>query len=137
MKLSSESTSLLTLKTSYLFPQLCDSIRGSQAPSTPTDCYVVEGGPHGPYLTVVQGLSSPLCRISLLGQSLRLETSSCTLCTDARSVRRAGPGRGHLSVNKISSSEGEASRESTALKCGQKPALQEVPAPPWSRKVLR
>lgn len=89
-------------------------------------------------LTLVsQGLSSPLYRIFLLGQSLRLETSLYMLCTDVRSVQSARPGRGHLGVNKISSSEGVATRKSKALKCGQKPALQEVPAPPWSRKVLR
>lgn len=48
-----------------------------------------------------------------------------------------GPGRGQLGVNKISSPESEASGEATALKCGQKPAPQEVPAPSWSGKVLK
>lgn len=42
-----------------------------------------------------------------------------------------------MSFNEISSSEGEASGEATALKCSQKPGPREVLAPSWSRKVLK
>lgn len=123
MKLGCESMYVLTPNTTLFppSPHTAEPHRGSSASSTQADCCALNGGPQGCSLIICQGWTSSLHRISLLGQSLKLQTSLYVLCNGKMlgwskgAIPRRGPGRGHrVSFNEIFSSEGEAPGEAMA-----------------------